>query len=129
MYLRIKNIIEDQILLIKPIVKNGTTSNIRKEAIGEIINLRTILDELKNTAIERSPVLFPEEWKYPYQFNESIVKNFINKNKGILISCFITMYKKLKNDSRTLPTNKLKNIADKDADNIMKIWSQIEKNN
>lgn len=101
--LHIKDLIKEQIKLIEPICVNGTTRKIRISAIEEISKFNTIL------------------------MSDLSIGDFIKEYKPILINCCMSMYQKLNEESRTLPTFSLKNIAQEEAANIMKIWENIEK--
>lgn len=97
---KIKQIIREQIRLVDPLIKNGTTTSIRMYAYNESVKLENIL--------------------------ESDSDNFFEKNRDTIISCCISLYSKLNEDSRTLPTIELRELAKKEADNVMKIWTKIE---
>lgn len=104
MIYKIKQIIREQINLIEPLIKNGTTQNIRTYSQNDYNNLVNIISS---------------------KLSEDI---FIKKYKNEIISCCVSLYQKLSDDSRYLPTVKLRELAKSEANDIMVIWSTIEKN-
>lgn len=100
----ISNLIKDQIKLIEPLIKDGTTKSIRDYAISEY-------DKLNNLLI----------------LEKKKEDTFLKENKDTLINCCMSLYNKLNDDYKILPTVELRELAKKEADNIMEIWKVIEK--
>jgi hypothetical protein len=89
--------------MITPIQNTGTTFKIRSFADEEISKLNVILD------------------------SKLSLEDFVKEYKQDIINCCMSLYSTLNDDSRTLPTYKLKELARAEADRIMKIWENIEK--
>ena len=100
---KILQLIREQIKLIEPISINGTTEKIRKHAREHMFKLKLILD----TGHE----------------------DFIEKNIKLISSCCMSLYNKLIDDSINLPTVDLRELAKKEANEVMEIWVKIEKTN
>ena len=99
----IKDMIKEQIIMIKPLQNTGTTYKIRRFADDEISKLNIILK------------------------SKLSLEDFIKEYKLSLIPCCISMYNKLDADSRTLPTYQLQELARAETNRIGKIWENIEK--
>ena len=99
---KVIQIVRDHIKLIKPLEKNGTTTKIREHARKEVHNLSLILasDMLGN--------------EFVVFFKDSIIK------------CCISLYSKLCEDSRNLPTPELRDLANDESKEVMEIWTEIE---
>ena len=101
---KIKQIIREQINLIQPLIKTGTTQNIRTYAQNDYNNLVNIVSS---------------------KLSEEV---FIKKYKTTIISCCMSIYNKLSDDSRYLPTVTLRELAKSEAEDVISIWSIVEKN-
>jgi len=103
MYKRIRNMVIDQKRLIDPIITLGTTSAVQCEAYKESTELEDILQS-------------------------NLVSDYvIKKYKDTLLECCSSLYHKLGEDSRTLPSTRLREISKNEAENIMEIWNYVER--
>jgi hypothetical protein len=103
----IRKIFKEQINLVEPVSIDGTTEKIRQHAKSYICEL----EELLKTNIDG-------------EYDD----DFIKKHKNTILNCCRTLYNKLCDDTRTLPTFELINIAEEEANEIMKVWETIERN-
>lgn len=102
MHKKIRSMVMDQKQLIEPIISAGTTSAIKCEAYKEYYDLDDIL-----------------------QYNLAS-DDVIKKHKDTLLECCTSLYNKLCEDSRTLPSSRLREISKNESENIMAIWKYIE---
>lgn len=112
MYNKIEEVLEGQMRLIEPIINNGILFNIRNMAEKEydqLMNVRQKLQHNKNDDVA---------------FNNVIVEN-----SSLIIGAFSSVYSKLGDDSRTLPSEKLRSCAIDEMDAIMEVWNKLPSKN
>lgn len=100
---KVKQLVREQIKLIKPLEKTGTTEKIRHYARSEVNRLSLVL------------------------VSDLLDNEFVNFYKDTIIKCCISLYSKLCEDYRNLPTPELRDLANDESKEVMEIWTEIEK--
>jgi len=108
MFDKIDEVLNAQSKLIEPIIKNGTLRSFSNQAEKEINIIYKVREDLYRT-----------------KGNEEEFNNYIKENIDLIVNCFASIYTKLGEDSRSLPTSSLKELAIKEMESIMSVWKKI----